>query len=129
MAAGCGHSTTVRYECPSPEGRWIAAYYASSGGGAAGWAFQYANVRRTGESFREEPWLAQLRASRDARLVWQDANHLRIDYPDSAQLDEKHDRVSEDVSIRVSYRAQPSGPKGFRDGIGGCGEWASKAAP
>lgn len=118
----CGHWTKVRFECPSPDKQFIATFYAMSGGGAAGWQYQYVNVRRTGATFRDAPWLAQLKNARDLRLSWLDASHLRVEYPDDARLDRRLASYKDGRSIALEYVARRAGSNGFSDITGGCWE-------
>jgi hypothetical protein len=118
----CDHGTKLRFECPSPNKRFIASFYTMSGGGAAGWMYQYINVRPAGRALRDAQWRAKLKNARDLRLTWLDASRLRVEYPDSARLDDKRTSYGEDKAIAIDYVAQPKGAGGFADGTGGCGQ-------
>jgi hypothetical protein len=76
---------TVCFECPSPDGRRVAAFYTESGGGAAGWAYEHVEVRSPDDA---APSVVLTLKNADRVLItWRDTNRVRIRYPDSARVD------------------------------------------
>ena len=110
--AGCSFSgappepvdLTVWCECSSPDGKLIASFYTQSGGGAAGWVYDYVGVRSTDVPLDiDAPVMAMVRGQ-NTRLTWVDSRTLRVEHPSGATvLLSKADIATAFGSVGISY--------------------------
>ena len=73
--------------CQSPDGRHVATFYSVMGGGAAGYAYGRLNLRAASEDFDADDYVLELKSGHDARLRWQGADSLLVEYPRGARVD------------------------------------------
>ena len=86
---------------PSPNQRYVAALYNSSGGGAAGWCYLHVNVRKQAEQFNPDSGVVfQTRCNIKPHLKWASEKKLSIGYPaDSTVYTQENAWRSEGVEI------------------------------
>ena len=89
FASGChdwrGTDTVeILSEKPSPDGRFIATSFYCEGGGAAGYCYWNASLRRAGEQLNQRDGLLgkhkTWKGSSDIELRWIDDSHLEVSY-------------------------------------------------
>jgi hypothetical protein len=120
-------------ECPSPDGRINAVYWYEKGGGAAGWAEAYVTVLpsqlpSTGVQERERLRNRIFRFAHgyDLRIIWQSADLLEVEYPDSALVNyaAPGGAYTPDLpKLKVRYRGVPANESA---GLSG-GTWCETA--
>ena len=91
----------------SPDSTRITTVYTMSGGGAAGWCYQYVGVRRTDQPFEPDSGvLVQTRCSGvDVSVRWRGTSELRISYSRGAETFTRHSSV-DDGSVQIAYEEQ-----------------------
>jgi hypothetical protein len=71
--------------CASPDGKYVAAFFVESGGGAAGYQYEYVEVRDQGDRSKES--VLSLKSGYQVQLTWLPRGRLRIAYPSDARVD------------------------------------------
>jgi len=71
--------------CVSPDGRYVAAFFVESGGGAAGYQYEYVEVRHQDDRSKES--VLSLKSGYQVQLTWLPRGRLRIAYPSDARVD------------------------------------------
>ncbi len=136
LVAGCSFSgappeavdLTVWCECSSPDGRLIASFYTQSGGGAAGWVYDYVSVRSADAPLDiDAPVMAMVRGQ-NTRLTWVDRRTLQVEHPSGATvLSSRPEIVTPFGSVGISYVPHPRDDSRLA-GQSGCGPVISSAA-
>jgi len=113
FASGChgwgGGTDTVEIlsEKPSPDGRYIATSFYCEGGGAAGYCYWNADLRRTEDELNQRDGLLgqhkTWKGFGDIKLRWIDNGNLEIAYK-QANSEAYRDHVSERVESRHGIR-------------------------
>jgi hypothetical protein len=76
LTAGCGSTTKVQLECPSPDGMLMAVLFYHSGGGAAGWV-QHQITLQPGD---RSPIVPKMAFSKSVSLLTiEEAGYVTID--------------------------------------------------
>jgi hypothetical protein len=96
------------FQYPSPDGKYIASFYAIGGGGAAGSLFEYVSIRRPESPLDNGTTVLQMSYASDVCLQWVDSRHLVVKYPSDAQAVSTKDTVNLDDEIHVSFQPEPS---------------------
>ena len=101
---------TVLSEEPSPDGRFIAASFYCEGGGAAGYCYHNASLRRAGEKLDQRDGLLGKHKTwggfSEIRLRWIDDGNLEISYrQDDRPAYREHNAVRVDSAhdVRIHY--------------------------
>ena len=93
----------VLSEKPSPDGRFIATSFYCEGGGAAGYCYWNASLRKTGEQLNQRDGLLGKHKTwtgfGDIKLRWIDDSNLEIAYKQA-----KSEAYRDHVSVRVESR-------------------------
>ena len=113
---GCG-DTKREVDCISPDGERIAAFYTESGGGAAGYAYEYVSVRPSTSEFSGGGKAFMMSHGYDTRLTWTGRRSLEIGYPDSATV---MDSPSTLEDVRITIVPLPSRDGVLNDTLKGC---------
>jgi hypothetical protein len=132
LSNGCGphiggadpntYDRTVLLECSSPDGRVVATYYQESGGGAAGWAYQYLAVRDAAQPFDPSMPIFATSHGGPVRITWQDSSTLLIEYSSTASVLRSDGTVATPAGIiRCSYARLQPGDTPTTDEASGCG--------
>ena len=113
FASGChcwgGGTDTVEIlsEIPSPDGRFIATSFYCEGGGAAGYCYWNADLRRAEDKLNQRDGLLgkhkTWKGFSDIKLRWIDNGNLEISYK-QANSEAYRDHVSERVESRHGIR-------------------------
>ncbi len=78
----------ILQSCSSPDQKTVATFYELSGGGAAGWVLLRVNLRAVEAPFSEDENIVfELRHVRHVNLSWENDKDLKIEYPESAEID------------------------------------------
>ena len=107
---GCGGGTDtveILIEKPSPDGRFIATSFYCEGGGAAGYCYWNADLRRAEDELNQRDGLLgkhkTWKGFGDIKLRWIDNGNLEIAYK-QANSEAYRDHVSERVESRHGIR-------------------------
>ena len=95
---------SVTSTLPSPDSSHIATLYRMSGGGAAGWCYQYVGGRRADQPFQpDSSILFSTRCSGvGISASWQSARRLRITYTRGTEAFTRQESAL-DGAIQISY--------------------------
>ena len=114
---GGNEQVEVLSEMRSPNGTFIASSFACSGGGAAGYFYFNANLRRAGEALdsgdgllgKHKTW----KAFTDIQIRWIDDANLEVSYQQDeapAYRENNGVRVDSKYGIKMHYLVVPPGP-------------------
>ncbi len=123
FSAGCepsSHNVHTIVECPSATGRHLATFYVISGGGAAGFQYEYVSVRPAHSPFQPLEYALQLKGGYDARLIWRGDTALLVEYPQDARVDSAATFVRLADSVALDYVARPAEGGQFAQAGSGC---------
>ncbi len=102
----------VLSEKPSPDGRFIATSFYCEGGGAAGYCYWNANLRRAGEQLNQRDGLLgkhkTWKGFSDIKLRWIDDSHLEVSCRQAnepAYRDNNSVRIESKHGIAIHYIA------------------------
>ena len=112
----CG-DTKRKFDCASPDGERIATFYIESGGGAAGYAYEYVSVRPSTSEFSGSRKAFMMGHGYDTRLTCSGPRSLEIGYPDSATV---MDSPSTLENVRITLVPLPSRDGVLDDTLKGC---------
>ena len=112
FTSGCrgwgGGTDTVEIliEKPSPDGRFIATSFYCEGGGAAGYCYWNASLRRAGEQLNQRDGLLgkykTWKSFSDIELRWIDDSNLEVSYRWDPRGDDS-ERVESKHGIKIHY--------------------------
>jgi hypothetical protein len=114
-----GH-TKLERAVTSPDGRLVARYYVSMGGGAAGWVNEIVDIGAPADStlMKDDDAVFVMAHGGDLTMRWTDPRHLVLTYPGWADVT-RGCRMARGVSI--TYVARPAPDSTWRDWARG--EW------
>jgi hypothetical protein len=93
-------------EKPAPDGRHVALFSITSGGGAAGYVIMNVSVRDRSQPFRAgQNHVFDMRHAYEVDLTWRDNTHLVVEYPDVAMVLQADTHIG---PITVSYVPRPT---------------------
>jgi hypothetical protein len=113
-------STKLERAVPSPDGRLVARYYVSMGGGAAGWVYEIVDIGAPADSMlvNDDDAVFVMAHGGDLTMAWWDPRHLVLTYPAWADVT-RGCRTARGVSI--TYVARPTPDSAWSDWARG--EW------
>lgn len=114
---GCQNPKDVRIviNCDSPDKKQTATFFIRSGGGAAGYQYEYLSLRETTEPFDYRGYILKLNGGYEIRIEWH-GPELVVYYPNTARID----KMVQENGIR--YEAAESRNGRFTNLQAGCFE-------
>lgn len=83
----------------SPDGSYVASFYGTVGGGAAGWSYQYVAIARSDASFDPNDYILRMRRGYQVCIRWTRDTALLLEVPAEAVIDVEQSTV--DIGGRI----------------------------
>lgn len=111
---GCQNpkDVSIVMNCDSPDKKQIATFFIRSGGGAAGYQYEYLNLREATEPFDYRNYVLALNGGYEVRIEWH-GPEVVVYYPNTARVDKM---VKASGSKDIRYVAAES-KNGLFDGL------------